>query len=194
MGKKLRSPPQESARAENIANSKEDIIMSYQLSYDADSRLIISGIECDCPCEHNKPQQDIYVGNGIVNNIAKYIRKRGLGAKCVLVADNITWDVAGRKVRDLLAVDGFEVVPCVIRRDGPMDPDESAVGEALLAIKPDTEFLVSVGSGSITDTTRVVAKRTGLPQVCVGTAASMDGYTSVVCPLILHGVKIHRDG
>lgn len=168
--------------------------MSYQLSYDADSRLIISGIECDCPCEHNKPQQDIYVGNGIVNNIAKYIRKRGLGAKCVLVADNITWDVAGRKVRDLLAVDGFEVVPCVIRRDGPMDPDESAVGEALLAIKPDTEFLVSVGSGSITDTTRVVAKRTGLPQVCVGTAASMDGYTSVVCPLILHGVKIHRDG
>ena len=85
--------------------------MSYQLSYDADSRLIISGIECDCPCEHNKPQQDIYVGNGIVNNIAKYIRKRGLGAKCVLVADNITWDVAGRKVRDLLAADGFEVVP-----------------------------------------------------------------------------------
>ena len=168
--------------------------MSYQLSYDADSRLIISGVECDCPCEHNQPQQDIYVGNGIVENIPRYIRKRGLGEKCVLVADNITWGVAGKHVCELLTADGFDVTPCVIKRDGPMDPDESAVGEVLLAIKPDTQFLISVGSGSITDTTRVNAKRTGLPMVCVGTAPSMDGYTSVVCPLILHGVKIHRDG
>ena len=168
--------------------------MSYTLSYDEDSRLIISGIDCDCPCEHNQPEQDIYVGIGIVQNIARYIRKRGLGTRCVLVADNITWDVAGSRVCDLLTADGFAVTPCVIRRDGVMDPDERAVGEVLLAIRPDTEFLIAVGSGSITDTTRVNAKRTGLPMVSVGTAASMDGYTSVVCPLILHGVKIHRDG
>ena len=74
------------------------------------------------------------------------------------------------------------------------DPDETAVGEVLLSLQPDTEFLVSVGSGSITDTVRVNAKRTGLPMVCIGTAPSMDGYTSVVCPLLLHGVKIHRAG
>ena len=168
--------------------------MSYTLSYDEDSRLIISGIDCGCPCEHNKPEQDIYVGSGIVKNIARYIRKRGLGTHCVLVADNNTWEIAGKRVHDLLTADGFAVTPCVIRREGVMDPDESAVGEVLLAIRPDTEFLISVGSGSITDTTRVNAKRTGLPMVSVGTAASMDGYTSVVCPLILHGIKIHRDG
>ena len=88
--------------------------MSYQLSYDADSRLIISGVECDCPCEHNQPKQDIYVGNGIVKNIAHYIRKRGLGEKCVLVADNITWEVAGKRVHDLLAEQGIRaaVVNC----------------------------------------------------------------------------------
>jgi len=168
--------------------------MSYQLSYDDDSRLVISGIDCACPCEHNQPVQDIYVGSGIVENISRYIRKRELGEKCVLVADNITWEVAGRRVCGLLREGGFDVRPCVIRRDGPMDPDESAVGEVLLAIGPDTEFLVSVGSGSITDTTRVNARRTGLPMVCVGTAPSMDGYTSVICPLTLHGLKIHRDG
>ena len=168
--------------------------MSYQLSYDSDSRLIISGVECDCPCAHNQPEQDIYVGSGIVRNLPRYIRKRGLGTRCVLVADQITWDVAGQTVCDLLRADGFEVSECIIRRDGVMDPDERAVGEVLLAIGPETQFLVSVGSGSITDITRVNAKRTGLPMVCVGTAPSMDGYTSVVCPLILHGVKIHRDG
>ena len=168
--------------------------MSYQLSYDADSRLIISGIECDCPCQHNTPSQDIYVGNGIVENIARYVHKRGLGTHCVLVADNITWEVAGKRVHDLLTAGGIEVTDCVIHRDGPMDPDERAVGEVMLSLRPDTEFLVSVGSGSITDTTRVNAKIAGLPMVCVGTAASMDGYTSVVCPLLLRGVKIHRPG
>lgn len=168
--------------------------MSYQLSYDADSRLIISGVECDCPCEHNQPKQDIYVGSGIVSNLPRYIRKRGLGTHCVLVADKNTWAVAGENVHRLLTADGYQVTDCIIRREGDMDPDERAVGEVLLAIRPDTEFLISVGSGSITDTTRVNAKRTGLPMVCVGTAASMDGYTSVVCPLVLHGVKIHRDG
>ena len=168
--------------------------MSYQLSYDEDSRLIISGLECDCPCEHNQPEQDIYVGNGILNNIARYIERRRLGTHCVLVADNITWEVAGRRTCELLEAGGIKVVPCVIRRDGPMEPDERAVGEVFLALQPDTEFLVSVGSGSITDTTRVNAKRCGLPMVCVGTAPSMDGYTSVVCPLTYRGLKIHRPG
>ena len=168
--------------------------MHYKLSYDEDSRLIVSDIQCNCSCAHNQPAQDIYVGNGIVKNLPKYIRKRGLGTHCVVVADNNTWEVAGRHVAELLQADGVDVVECVIRREGVMDPDETAVGEVLLAIQPQTQFLVSVGSGSITDITRVNAKRAGLPMVCVGTAPSMDGYTSVVCPLLLHGVKIHRDG
>ena len=168
--------------------------MSYQLSYDEDSRLIISGLECDCPCEHNQPSQDIYVGNGILNNIARYVRRRNMGTHCVLVADNITWAVAGQRACELLRADGIEVTACVIRREGSMEPDERAVGEVFLALRPDTEFMVSVGSGSITDSTRVVATRCNLPMVCVGTAASMDGYTSAICPLTLRGVKIHRQG
>ena len=103
-------------------------------------------------------------------------------------------DASIRRAAALLRADGFTVVECVIPREGVMDPDETAVGEVLLSLQPDTEFLVSVGSGSITDTVRVNAKRANLPMVCVGTAPSMDGYTSVVCPLLLRGVKIHRAG
>ena len=168
--------------------------MPYQLSYDADSRLIISGISCDCDSTHNEPAQDLYVGSGIVGNLPRYIEKRGLGKHCVLVADQITWGVAGEKVHALLKGAGYTVVDCIIRRDSPMEPDERAVGEVMLSVQPDTEFLVSVGSGSITDVTRVNAKKLGLPMVCVGTAASMDGYTSSICPLTLRGVKIHREG
>ena len=168
--------------------------MSYKMSYDKDNRLIITDIECACGSEHNKPTQDIYVGGGIIDNTAAYIQKRAYGKHCVLVADNITWDIAGAKVSKALKGAGFKVYDCVLKRRERLEPDETAVGEVFLALQADTDFLVSVGSGSITDTTRVVAARANLPQVCIGTAPSMDGYTSSICPLTYHGVKIHRPG
>lgn len=166
--------------------------MSVKIIYDQDSRITFSGIECHCGSEHSLPSQDIYVGTDLLDKIPAYIRKRGLGSRCVLVADNITYGVAGRRVEDTLRAAGFEVITCQICRAGEMDPDERACGEVLLSMQSETEFLVSVGSGSLTDITRVVAMRTGKPFVAVGTAPSMDGYTSVVAPLVLRQVKIHR--
>ena len=169
-------------------------MMSVSISYDQDRKLTISGIACDCGLLHREPTQDIYVGAGIVKHTPAYIKKRGLGTRCVLVADQNTWPLAGRALSEQLESDGFSVIRCVITRDGVMDPDERSCGEVLLSIRPETEFLVTVGSGSITDTTRVNAMRCGLPFVSVGTAPSMDGYTSTVAPLLLRNVKIHRVG
>ncbi len=168
--------------------------MSVSISYDRDHRLTISGIACGCGLDHRQPTQDIYVGEGIVRHVPAYIKKRGLGTRCVLVADQNTWPLAGRALAENLESEGFSVIRCVITRDGVMDPDERACGEVLLSIQPETEFLVAVGSGSITDTTRINAMRCRLPFVSVGTAPSMDGYTSVVAPLLLRHVKIHRAG
>ncbi len=168
--------------------------MSYSMHYDDSSRLIISDIHCDCGCTHNEPEQDIYVGKDILKNLASYIARRSLGRACVLVADEITYALAGSRVRELLDAAGYRVTECVLKREGKLEPDETAVGEVFLSLGPDTAFIVSVGSGSITDTARVVAARVGLPQVCIGTAPSMDGYTSSICPLTFRGVKVHRPG
>ena len=35
--------------------------MSYNIAYDSDSRLIISGLDCACPLDHTDPDKDIYV-------------------------------------------------------------------------------------------------------------------------------------
>ena len=134
--------------------------MAVSITYDKDQRLTISGIQCDCGLEHQLPTQDIYVGRDLLRHVPKYIAARGLGTHCVLVADQNTYPLAGQAVEEALKAAGVEVVPCVIRRDGVMDPDERSCGEVLLSILPETEFLVSVGSGSITDTARVNAKRT----------------------------------
>ncbi len=168
--------------------------MPVTIGYGAQGKLHLSGLACGCSLAHHMPAQDIYVGNGLIDRIPEYIRTRNLGTNCVLVADNNTYEIAGRAVEAALIRAGYTVIPCVIRREHAMDPDERACGEVLLSIQPETEFLVSVGSGSITDTVRVNATRTKLPFVCVGTAPSMDGYTSVVAPLLLRGVKIHRAG
>lgn len=168
--------------------------MAASISYDENHRLIISGLECDCACEHRIPDQDIYVGEDIVEKLPEYIGKRKLGRNCVLVCDKNTFRVAGERVEKILTAAGINVIMCLLKREGDVDPDERSVGEVLLSIQPETEFLVAVGSGSITDTCRVNAARTGLPFVSVGTAPSMDGYTSAVAPLLLRGLKIHRQG
>ena len=168
--------------------------MGATVAYDHNNRLTISGIACNCGLTHRLPTQDIYVGRALLAHVPQYVRARNLGMHCVLVADQNTYPLAGEQVEQYLVAAGFSVIRCVIRREGVMDPDERACGEVLLSIQPETEFLVAVGSGSITDTVRVNAMRTGLPFVSVGTAPSMDGYTSVIAPLLLRGVKIHRAG
>lgn len=168
--------------------------MGVTIAYDANDRLTISGIQCGCGLTHHLPTQDIYVGCGLLERVPAYVRARGFGQHCVLVADQNTWPLAGQRVEAALLAAGYHVERCVLRRDGVLDPDERACGEVLLTIQPETAFLVAVGSGSITDTVRVNATRCRLPFVSVGTAPSMDGYTSVVAPLLLRGVKIHRTG
>lgn len=148
--------------------------------------------ECRCGCEHHIPDRDIYLGTGLLPHIPEYIKERSLGTHCVLVADDTTWLVAGKEVYEALTGAGFSVVTCVIHQEGEMLPDDLSCGEVLLSITRDTEFLISVGSGTVTDTTRINAERTRLPFVAVGTAPSMDGYTSVVAPLLHHGLKIQR--
>lgn len=105
----------------------------------------------------------------------------------MLVTDETTYSIAGQDAKRVLIREGFSVIRCVIRHDGSVEPDERSCGEVLLSIQPEAEFLISVGSGSITDTMRINATRTGMPFVCVGTAPSMDGYISVVAPLLLRG-------
>ena len=168
--------------------------MSVKVRYDDDHRMILENLSCDCPCDHARPNQDIYVGKGLIPRLPEYIARRSLGTHCVVVCDENTFKVAAEQVYQVLKNAGYDAILLKFVREGELVPDERTIGELLLTIQPETEFLVAVGSGSITDTCRVNAARCKLPFVSVGTAPSMDGYTSVVAPLILRGTKIHRAG
>lgn len=165
--------------------------MPVKIDYD-NYKLVIPQIKCDCGMPHEKPDMDIYIGANIIDNCVNYINARNFGKNAVLVADNNTYRIAGRKVESLLQESGYNISLCLLERDGELEPDESALGEILYAMEKGTNFLIAVGSGSINDLTRYVAVNTKLPFVSVGTAPSMDGYTSVVAPLLNRGLKINK--
>lgn len=151
-----------------------------------DDKLLLEQIACDCGLQHGVPDMDIYIGRSLLERLPEYLRQRQLGSRVVVITDNVVYEVAGRTVVELLRAAGYAVKLCLLERDEPLLPNETALGEVLLTMETDTEFLLSVGSGTLTDIARYVSVCTGKPFACVGTAASMDGYTSVVAPL-LHG-------
>jgi len=165
--------------------------MSYEIKYE-NNKMVFPEFHCDCGFTHNEPDMDVYIGNNILKCCAQYIKKRRFGNKAMLIADNITYEIAGKTVEKHLNASGFQITPCILVREHELEPDERALGEILLTMDQDIEFFISVGSGSITDLTRYVAFHTGRPFVAVGTAASMDGYTSVIAPLLFNGLKVNK--
>ena len=89
---------------------------------------------------------------------------------------------------------------CII--DNPELPTNANVGKVLIEAGIDDEvydinsfstnpdYILAVGSGSVNDICRMVSYRLKIEYGVVGTAPSMDGYASVVAPLICGNRKI----
>ncbi len=146
--------------------------------------------------EHSISDIDIYIGTGIIRKIPEYLGKRNFGKKCLIVADNNTWHAAGEQVAEILRKSKFSVELCILseRINERIEADEQSVGQVVMSLDSESDFLVACGSGVINDITRVVAHVTGKPFISVGTAASMDGYISVIAPMIFDKKKVHRHG
>ena len=146
--------------------------------------------------EHTVSDIDIYIGIDILKNTAGYIKKRNFGNRCLIVVDSNTHRAAGRDLVELLLQKGFTPEICLLRdrEDEKIEADELAVGQVMMSLEPKPDFLVACGSGVINDITRFVSHLSGIPFISVGTAASMDGYTSVTAPMIFNKRKVHRHG
>lgn len=146
--------------------------------------------------EHTISDIDIYIGKGILKNTSSYIKKRNMGKRCLIVADGNTYLAAGKALAENFAHDGFAADVCLLRDRGEerIEADELSVGQVMMSLEPEPDFLIACGSGVINDITRFVSYTAKKPFVSVGTAASMDGYTSVTAPMIFNGKKVHRHG
>ena len=152
-------------------------------------QLILENFSCPCANEHRMPDMDIYIKKGMIGEMAACIQKSGLGSNVLIVADEITCDVAAAAIEQTLKRDGFSCRLCVLR-GGEIKPTPERSAEIQAMTDSDTDFLLSVGSGVVTDLTRYTAFKTDLPFAVFGTAASMDGYTSVTSSMLIDGTKL----
>ena len=130
------------------------------------------------------------IGAGATECAAKMFRGLFPEAKrAVVVSDPRTRKVAGARVVELLKASGIDVSEHVICADGSWFHAEykwiEEVRSAIAAVPGVVP--VAVGSGTINDTVKRSSEELGLRYMVVGTAASMDGYTS-------YGASITKDG
>ena len=149
-----------------------------------------AGMEYSCACgkSHKVDIQAIRVGSGVIQELPGILRDLG-ASHIFLVADNYTYEAAGRQVEQLLDQAGLAYHKRVFQTETPLVPNEYALGSVLASMTSQDDMLLAVGSGTLNDVTKYVSARTGIPYVIAATAPSMDGYASTVAPTILDGFK-----
>ncbi len=145
--------------------------------------------DCSCGKSHYFAINDMSIGKNAVNDIVN-IAKPFKNGKILVVFDNNTYKVAGKKVVDLLKQNDFNVKELLF--DCGTDiliPDEKTLGRIVQEQDLDVSLMIAVGSGVINDSVKFVTSRTKLPYIVVATAPSMDGYVSDGAPIISCGYK-----
>jgi len=144
--------------------------------------------ECSCGRTHSVDINRIIVGYDLSSEVFKAAADFKNGS-VFLMADDNTYRVYGSTIEKLLLNGGLKLKTFVFKTDHPLVPDERALGRLLVEIGKDTSVIVAVGSGSINDLARILSCKLSIPYMIVCTAPSMDGYASVVSPLIIDGFK-----
>lgn len=157
-------------------------------------------LELKCTCSqgnHTAPVKHIEVSCGAIEKICGILDGY---SDIMIVADANTYEVAGKRVEELLSEAGMLSHVCLIE-DPPLPTDKN-VGKVLIEAGRDEKiydiskfsknphYILGVGSGSVNDICRMVSYRLGIEYGIVGTAPSMDGYASVVAPLLVGNKKI----
>lgn len=131
--------------------------------------------------------KECIMGAGVVSRSAEVFAKSFPGRKAIVVADVNTWKVAGNQVYESLKNAGVpQEEPFIFT-----DPDLYAEWKFVESLKAHLQGIdaiaIAVGSGVINDLTKYVSHILGRRYMCVGTAASMDGFTA-------YGASITKDG
>ena len=71
-----------------------------------------------------------------------------------------------------------------------LEPDEYAVGSAVMHFDKECSLLIAVGSGVINDIGKIVSNIANINYVIVATAPSMDGYASKSASMSVNGLKV----
>lgn len=149
--------------------------------------VAMNGTPCACGKDH-RFAADVAVGSGAVARLPEYLSRFDT-KRVFLLSDCNTWAAAGERVYQIITAAGVKCVShCYMEKT--LEPDEHAVGSAVMHFDWNCDLVVAVGSGVINDIGKCVAAISKLPYIIVGTAPSMDGYASATSSMTRDGLKI----
>jgi len=151
---------------------------------------LAAGLNFDCSCGrmHSVGIKKIILDKSAKDGVLEIARGFRQG-KILLISDKNTYEVSGKNIENHLLNNGLNTEMLVFDNEGTLVPDERAVGTILVECTNDVSLIVSIGSGTINDLGRFISSRIKIPYIIAATAPSMDGYASVVSPLIIKGFK-----
>lgn len=132
---------------------------------------------------------EVVVGRGVLAETGALFRRQFAGNLACIIADENTWKAAGAAVEASLKAAGVTVRAHVLPGRPRLKPTVELADSLRDVLAQDGAVPVAVGSGVINDVVKHAAFGLDRAYLCVGTAASMDGYTSAGAPLSDKGFK-----
>jgi len=139
---------------------------------------------CDCGKKHLVSVDDVVTGSGAVCRLPEFLKKYN-AKKPFLLADRNTFAAAGEQVCAVL-----DTYSKYIFETASLEPDENAVGSAVMHFDSSCDLIIGIGSGVINDIGKILSNITGRKYIIVATAPSMDGYASATSSMSMDGLKI----
>lgn len=142
-----------------------------------------------CPCgkTHDIAIDAVVVGKNAIAQIPRFLKTYG-SQHPFLLADKNTFAAAGIQVCAALEGAGYAYSQYVFQADA-LEPDEWAVGSAVMHYDHACDCVIGIGSGVINDIGKILSNITGKKYIIVGTAPSMDGYASATSSMTRDGLK-----
>ena len=137
--------------------------------------------------ERARDTKALIIGRGTVSRTAEMFNALFPGQKAIIVADENTWEVAGKEVQKSLDDCGIESYDPFVFKSKDFYAEWQHIESLEQHMQGVDAIAVAVGSGVINDSVKYVSHLIGRRYMCVGTAASMDGFTA-------YGASITKDG
>jgi glycerol-1-phosphate dehydrogenase [NAD(P)+] len=129
----------------------------------------------------------LITGNGVISRTAEMFSKLFPDGKAIIVADSNTWEVAGKDVQKSLNEGGICSFEAFVFDSKDFYAEWQHIETLKAHLAGIDAVAIAVGSGVINDTVKLTSHLLGRRYMCVGTAASMDGFTA-------YGASITKDG
>lgn len=139
-----------------------------------------------CGRQHAITTRAMISASPLADTIGDSIEALGFSGRALIVMDRRTEAAAGAELTETLS--RFQPAAFVFE-DDHLHADENALGQLMMGLARRPDFLISCGSGTVTDVTRYLSYVSEIPFIAVATAASVDGYASATTPLLHQGFK-----